>query len=282
MLQKAIQKAVVGLWQDGVVWHDAAEPGLLNETVLGVALRALSAGRNHPDIMHLKDSIAETSSFKDAELNQKELDRLMKSLADFTNDFDQRLEGLDPELISHDLGLSNLMCASLHLAIKDENPRLFGLILKLVLLLIDSRYYTEANQNKKGTFDSRSLKFSDDARCFSESLAQVSHEVTSSITGNLQSILVKSPQQAHACFNTCLGPELNFMLYHISKLLPEILPESSCLSKQAIEFLQSKILFVQNDGFEFKQSRFAVYADTAITTTIPADSLICTVSESAT
>ena len=156
----------------------------------------------------------------------------------------------------------NLINASIRLAVKDRNPKLLGLLLKLVLLLA---YDTKIDKSAK---ECRLLQCGIDA--FGNENKSQSED---SIEG-------RGPG----------GPGIQSVLSYISSLLPNMLPTKSGFSQQAIEFLRSKNLFVPYDSekgdFELTHiDRNSLKLDkqfllTKDTTTISADSVVCAVSNS--
>jgi hypothetical protein len=277
--------------QGGTAWYENVRAVQTNKAVLGVVLSLLSLGR-----IHKQASNPDVGSFDEL---KKELDSLVESFAqaEFTAlkevvNNDQQLQVISPDsgllhMISPDVsGLSNLVCASLRLAIKDKNPKLVGLILKLVLLLVDKRQiYPKKNEEKKTVFESGLLEGSINACCKGEVLTDSCYrdgatgkELTE-VTGLNEN---QSSSQEKEAAEVCLGPGLESLFSYVSNLLPEILPVTSGFSQQAIEFLRSKNLFVPYDGFDLKHLDYEEddFKVTSATTTISSSSVICAVSDS--
>jgi len=261
----------------------------MNEAILGAVLHALSAGRNYLDSKQNSTNSMSTESFQEL---KKNLDLLIASLSEFVKDWERfnKLPGVSspcqfPLNVS---GLSNLMCALLRLAIKDENPKLSGIILKMVLLLADKKQYTKSENDQSPLFESGLLVFSVDALrvcCQGENLSDndAIHEnnrtAISSDTGLTRNL--HSSKKSGTDSNQS-GSGLNRLFSYTSKILIEILPATSGFSQQTIEFLHSKKLFVQYNGFnlEHLESEHKFVKVTETTTTLSADSVVCAVSAS--
>ncbi len=261
--------------QDGRAWYDAANRGPLNKAVLGAAHRALSVGRDH----FREGCASDAASFDEL---KKELDPLIDGLAEFTMGVG-RLTGNSESGLQHLVtdvaGLSNLVCSSMRLAIKDKNPKLLGVLLKTALLLVDQRQHSKTKRYKlkKTIVESGLLEMCVDACLFKDGPPESGHGETSEATVTASNAGLEEREQSTT--TVCLGPGLRCLFSYISKLLLEILPATSGFSQQAIEFLRSKCLFVPYDGFDLQHLKRAdnVFKVTKSSTTISADSVVCAV-----
>jgi hypothetical protein len=222
-----------------------------------------------------------------------------QSLNHLENDFESFLDDLSENVVEakdqknsvfrNVTGFSNVVAASLTLAIKLKNLKVVQLMLKLVLLLADKRQL-EQRKNFFKFWESRLLKFCVAGDVQAAGDGQAEGDVPCWSRGAAQNQTASHDNNAEL-----LGPGLHFLFREISKILPNILPSNSGFSLQAIEFLQSKALFVSYHDTVFDE-RFglikkalikkALPSDsqplfvTSTKTTIPVDSTICSVSNS--
>jgi hypothetical protein len=249
------------------MWYDIAKD---HKAVMTDVLRTVCYALSNPKLFQ----DLEAGTFEEM---KKKVHALIESLECFHTS-----DGLfDPttRFIMDVVGFGNLVNFSICLAVKDQNPKLLGLLLETVLLLTDDRQIDKIT--KESMLMQRALDaFGKQSPSWREGFIEGQQNEGQGGTGIHQGS-IDCPQAR--------GPVIQSVLSCISHLLPTILPAGSGFSQQTIRFLCSKSLFVSYDskkGFElphidpdkqFFDKRLMVTKDT---TTISADSVVCAVSKS--
>jgi hypothetical protein len=164
--------------------------------------------------------------------------------------------------------LCELICQLIRYSVQNKNPKLLGNILSIVLLIVDQRQLFVIVSSEEVT------------------------EVSSFLLYGCVNALVHPGEQlrvwpTEGSFENdpkaTLSEDLKLLFHELSDILPGILPTSSGFSRQAINFLNSKRLCIPWGCFGFDHLvdyNFFFKTATQSTTILPADSVLCAVSES--
>jgi hypothetical protein len=193
---------------------------------------------------------------------------LQRIQSHFKEDFDILASYQGGELRLHNwLSLTSktlcvLICQLLRCSVKDKNPKLVGNILDMLLLVVDKRQLF-----------------------FSNGVSKVSSFLLYSCVNALvhpRGQLSVWPPEGSFEFEKAatLSEDLKLLFEGLSEILPRILPVSSGFSQQAINFLYSKRLCIEWGCFNDDVGGPYSIRTSQSTTILPADSVLCAVSNS--